>query len=158
MLDIAAVPACVRKNSGQEVPNRDNIRMSNRPINLEFFIGGFMGDSYVLRLVNAEMQYQHLDEGYDDSKPLELMSPTEQEWQVFREQVDRADVWNWEAEYSRPGVCDGTSWRLLLEYPDCKIESSGDNAYPTNDQSSDDSPMKLLCSALSKLLGGRPVH
>jgi hypothetical protein len=137
--------------------------MSNRPCNLNFYIGGFLGTSHEVVLEDAILRYQRFERGYVCTLDRHGVEPSEKQWCDFRKAIDKAGVWNWTFDYPNPGVCDGTGWSLLVEYTDRKIKASGSNNFPRKDGSpngcpSITTPMKTLCKALSRLIGDVEIH
>ena len=59
----------------------------------------------------------------------EEISPTEEEWNCFWQELDELGVWDWNPTYQ---LCclEGTRWKLKIVYNDLKINSSGENDYP----------------------------
>lgn len=59
------------------------------------------------------------------------LQPSASHWQRFRSQLDQLQVWRWPSHCPNSGqVMDGMQWFLEIEYPDRKIQASGDNCYP----------------------------
>ncbi len=64
----------------------------------------------------------------------EWLTPTVADWSAFRRKMDRVDVWSWGANYTNADVLDGTSWNVVLVFPDRCVRSSGSNDYPAHFQ------------------------
>jgi hypothetical protein len=108
-------------------------KMGLIPERLSISIGGHFGPSYSVQLESGSLTYSH-------SKPVqqfppkwdsgsETIRPTEHQWQAFRRELDRLDVWRWQPEYFEP-VCDGTGWSAEIVYPDKAVRSHGSNCFP----------------------------
>jgi hypothetical protein len=91
----------------------NNILAEYLPQRLSISIGGHFGPSYSVELENGSLTYSH-------SKPIqqfppkwdseaETIRPAHDQWQAFRRELDRLNVWRWQPEYLEP-VCDGTGW------------------------------------------------
>lgn len=60
-----------------------------------------------------------------------LLSPSGEECAAFAEVLRRLRVCDWERTYEFPEICDGTQWRLLVDWPGlARVRVSGSNAYP----------------------------
>ena len=61
----------------------------------------------------------------------EDISPTEEEWCRFWQELNELGVWDWNPRYD---LCclEGTRWKLKIVYNDLMIDSSGENDYPDN--------------------------
>ena len=128
------------------------------PQSLEIFIGGYLGSSYSVKLERGCLVYQPYTDGYQPLETLEI-SPSADEWEAFRQQMDQLDVWSWESDYENPGATDGTNWTVDLKYPDKGISSGGSNNFPgeeayNEDDEDDDTYFDEFLRAVSRLLGG----
>jgi hypothetical protein len=131
------------------------------PERLSISIGGHFGPSYSVEPENGSLTYSH-------SKPVqqfppkwdsesETIRPTEHQWQAFRRELDRLNVWRWQSEYFEP-VCDGTGWSVEIVYSDTAIRSHGSNCFPGQngralsivDRTKDDT-FKQFCRSVSAL-------
>ena len=121
-------------------------------------VGGFMGYSYEVRLQDGGLDYAKVGGG---QKPEHArVRPTTEQWKEFRRELDAIGVWRWRAQYSSPGVSDGTQWTLDVIYPDKAVRAQGNNDYPgaTPDPSGVPSGSKIFTrylKAVQRLLGGR---
>ena len=59
-----------------------------------------------------------------------MVEPTDEQWRAFRQILDKINVWQWQAHYPNPGVCDGTNWSFEVAYSDHALDTGGDNNYP----------------------------
>lgn len=87
-----------------------------------------MGHTYEVQLQDGCLQYATFGRGIK-SDPV-LVCPTVEQWREFRRELDAIGVWRWRAEYSTPGVVDGTQWSLDVIYPDRAVRTQGSNSYP----------------------------
>lgn len=125
------------------------------PSELRVFFGGFHASTFRLELTNGVLLYGA------DRQPLEPLEPqpTLQQWKAFRDALDSAKVWSWQASYHDPTVLDGIQWELKVVYRDRRLDSAGSNRYPG---SSESHPMRAgkaftkMLAACSALAGGRP--
>ena len=91
-----------------------------------------------------------------------MVEPTAEQWRAFRRILDKINVWQWQAHYPNPGVCDGTGWSFEVAYSDHALETGGANNYPDSQGDPTNSPLgtktfKRLRGAITKLTG-RPFH
>jgi hypothetical protein len=96
------------------------------PERLRISIGGHFGPSYSVKLDHGRLTYtcwprqdsssQELEEFSPELrellglKPLpqpEQIQPSAKQWKAFRKELDRLNVWCWQANYSDPTICDG---------------------------------------------------
>ena len=91
-----------------------------------------------VKLEDGELKYGVFDYESNDWKK-EIIPLTEEQWAAFRDVLDSLDVWNLEEEYVEPGICDGTSWHLDIEYDDKNVHSRGQNKFPGNAETVEDS-------------------
>jgi hypothetical protein len=121
-------------------------------------IGGFMGHTYEVQLQDGCLQYETFGRG---NKPERArVCPTMEQWREFRREVDAIGVWRWRAQYSTPGVADGTQWSLDVTYSDRAVRTQGSNNYPGDTQESFGVPsgskaFTRYLKAVQRLLGGR---
>ena len=99
-----------------------------RPKHLRASIGGYFGPSYSVELTDQTLFCIALSDELPD--PAWLVEPTAEQWHAFRRALDKINVWQWQAHYPNPGVCDGTGWSLEVAYSDHALDSGGDNNYP----------------------------
>jgi hypothetical protein len=121
-------------------------------------VGGFMGHTYEVQLQDGCLQYATFGRGIK-SDPARVC-PTVEQWSEFRRELDAIGVWRWRAQYSTPGVVDGTQWSLDVVYPDRAVRTQGNNSYPgaTPDSLGVPSGSKAFSrylKAVQRLLGGR---
>jgi hypothetical protein len=135
--------------------------MTIRPNSMHLSIGGHFGCSHVVELCDGKVRYTAAFDGKVD-KVLEV-DPTEEQWEEFRASLDAVHFWEWREEYPNPGVLDGTSWSVQIEYPDARGSARGQNNYPLahgrpsgNPQSS--GPFMGFLSAVRRLLGGLELY
>jgi hypothetical protein len=121
-------------------------------------IGGFMGNTYEVQLQDGCLQYETSGRGNKSDQA--RVCPTVEQWREFRRELDAIGVWRWRAQYSTPGVADGTQWSLDVTYPDRAIGTQGSNNYPgdTPDSLGVHSGSKAFTrylKAVQRLLGGK---
>jgi len=121
-------------------------------------IGGFMGHTYEVELKDGCLQYATFGRGKQSDEA--RVCPTIEQWKEFRRELDSIGVWRWRAQYSTPGVVDGTQWSLDATYPDRGVKSQGSNNYPGDTADSFGVPsgskaFTRYLKAVQRLLGGR---
>ena len=130
------------------------------PKHLRASIGGHFGPSYSLELTDQTLFCMALSDELPN--PAWLVEPTAEQWRAFRRALDKINVWQWQADYPNPGVCDGTGWSFEVAYSDHALDSGGDNNYPDAQGDPTNSPegtktFKRWRGAIRKLTG-RPFH
>jgi hypothetical protein len=121
-------------------------------------IGGFMGHTYEVQLKDGCLQYETFGRG---NKPDDAhVCPTMEQWKEFRRELDALGVWRWRAQYSTPGVADGTQWSLDVSYSDRAVKTEGSNNYPEAKPDSVGVPsgsqaFTRYLKAVQRLLGGK---
>ncbi|MFW5642554.1 MAG: hypothetical protein ACOCYQ_00875 [Alkalispirochaeta sp.] len=103
--------------------------MNSVPVFFKAWIGGFVGPSYELELVDGELHYRVFERGYEMHKN-EVLTPNDNDWRRFLSQVDAVSLWQWEPVYQGQPAPDGTTWFVHLEDGTRTIESKGLNLYP----------------------------
>ncbi|MDX1673130.1 MAG: hypothetical protein R3211_12395, partial [Balneolaceae bacterium] len=63
----------------------------------------------------------------------EVITPSEEAWKMFREELDQIDIWNWQETYSSE-ILDGLQWTVEIAYEDNQILTGGINAFPGEDR------------------------
>ncbi|HYD47507.1 MAG TPA: hypothetical protein VEB21_04135 [Terriglobales bacterium] len=116
----------VRDLIGEPPPHRDC------PSELSISIGGYTGPSYSLELHGPYLIYQAYAEQHGLVSKWKLQ-PTPDQWREFWAELDRIDVWHWEANYDNPDILDGTGWRITIAHADRRLATSGSNASPGRD-------------------------
>jgi len=137
------------------------------PKHLRASIGGYFGPSYSVELTDQTLFCMALSERWRSAPaelpgPAWLVEPTVEQWRAFRRALDKINVWQWQADYPNPGVCDGTGWSFEVAYSDHALETGGDNNYPDAQGDPTNSPQGTktfdrLLRAITKLTG-RPFH
>ena len=140
----------VAKGCIMQKENMDNL--NSAPALFLVSIGGYMGASFSIENSGNTLLYKCYDYGYE-LKTTEEIVPTLQEWRSFRCALDEIGIWEWEAEYSDPGILDGTSWKVEIGWGNKAISSRGRNDYPGGDY--DSSEFKAFIRAVQRLIGGR---
>ena len=115
-------------------------------------IGGYMGNSYSIEKTGNTLLYKYYDYGYE-LKATETILPSCSQWKSLGRTLDKIGIWEWETEYPNPGICDGTSWSVEIEWGDKKILTHGDNNYP--DGNYDSNEFQAFIRAIRRLIGGK---
>jgi hypothetical protein len=116
------------------------------PVIFKTWIGGFVGPSYEVELIDGELTYRVFERGYDVHNT-ETFSPNDSDWRRFRETVDRIDLWSWAPVYNGESLPDATTWFIHLKMAAGEVTSTGINLYP---------PLFVdYMHAVRDLLGGR---
>ena len=123
------------------------------PKAFEFYIGGSVGPSLYVRLVDGRLLYEWASGGGYSGVVMEA-SPTEEEWARFREIVDRLGVREWEPEYvSAHSCCDVTYWHLRLDMDGWSTTIRGANAYPGSPGPEISREFREFRTAVERLIG-----
>ena len=128
---------------------------------LRVSIGGYFGPSYSVELTDQTLFCMALSDKLPGPASARV-EPTAEQWRAFRRALDKINVWQWQAHYPNPGVCDGTGWSFEVAYSDHALDSGGSNNYPDAQGDPTNSPLgtktfKRLRGAITKLTG-RPFH
>ena len=99
------------------------------PIQFQFQIGGYCGESHQIELKRSKLLYRRAPRAYA-WKPAVELSPSDGAWALFWQAVEAAGVWRWNDLYENLDVLDGTQWSLKLEHHGNNLTSGGSNAYP----------------------------
>jgi hypothetical protein len=78
-------------------------------------------------------------------------TPPSDEWVRFWDALDRARIWDWDANYETPVVSDGTYWHLAAERGGARVESAGSNGYPEAAGTDPGRTFSTFCRAVSSL-------
>lgn len=136
--------------------------MDNRPKRLAISIGGFTGPSFSIELSGGRLRYVAYEYAYASPRE-EVITPTAEQWSVFRTALDSIGVWQWQNDYpSKGAICDGSQRAFAVAYEDVELHTGGDNAYP-GDEADDDTlssaepsaRFERFLKAVSDLIGGR---
>lgn len=92
-------------------------------------IGGYTGRSYRIERVDHAIKYTAWQYGYSDPKET-IVEPTPEQWKSFWKVCKDIGIGEWEIEYPNPGVVDGTQWEINIQGDTFAASSSGDNAFP----------------------------
>jgi hypothetical protein len=126
------------------------------PAAFEFYLGGSVGPSLYVRLVDGRLLYEWASAGGYSGVVMEA-SPTEEEWVRFRETVTRLGVWEWEPEYvSAYSCCDVTYWHLRMEMDGHSTVVRGANAYPGSPGPEVSRQFREFRAAVERLIGREP--
>jgi hypothetical protein len=122
-------------------------------------IGGFLGSSYSVELNGGTLTYTASGRGQTNIRHTTI-TPTDAAWREFRKTLDELKVWQWQKDYPRGGVVDGTQWLFEIAYSDRTLKSRGDNNYPEADGKPTGKPeltpiFNHYLGAIKKLIGGK---
>jgi hypothetical protein len=122
-------------------------------------IGGFLGSTYSVELKDRTLTYTISSKGQTNVRPATI-TPTQADWREFRQTLDELKVWQWQNDYPRGGVVDGTQWLLEISYGDRTLKSRGDNNYPDASGKPTGKPeftpaFSRYLGAIKKLIGGK---
>lgn len=123
------------------------------PSAFEFYVGGSIGPSLYVRLVDGRLLYEHASAGGYSGVVMEA-SPTPEEWARFMEAVDRLLVLEWEPEYvSAYSCCDVTYWYLRMEVGGHSVVARGANGYPGSTGPEVSRQFREFRAAVERLVG-----
>ncbi len=139
--------------------NPDDKQKNLIPMRLTATIGGFLGNTYRVEMLNGVMTYTAFGPGRQNLKKT-TVTPTALQWKEFREALDRLQVWKWQSHYLNPYVMDGTQWALDIAYADHALKSEGSNNYPDANGQPNGKPQPTqtfsdYLKAIQKLIGDR---
>jgi hypothetical protein len=132
---------------------------STVPTRLVARIGGFLGSSYSVELKGGTLTYTVSGRGQTNVRHATI-TPTEAAWREFRRALDDLKIWQWQSDYPRGGVVDGTQWLFEIAYSDRALTSRGDNNYPDGAGKPTGKPeftpsFNRYLGAIKKLIGGK---
>jgi len=123
------------------------------PETFEFYIGGSVGPSLYVRLVDGRLLYEQASGGGYSGVVMEA-SPAPDEWARFLETAERLGIFGWESEYiTAYSCCDVTYWHLHLEAAGQSIVARGANAYPGSSGAEVSKEFNAFRAAVERLLG-----
>ena len=125
------------------------------PTQLKFTIGGFNGECHEVEWQQGKLSYRQADGAY-----MWAVSPSNDAWAVFCRAMETAGVWQWQASYVNPDICDGTQWSLKLKYLEQRVRCEGSNAYPggTGSDYSPSGDFAHFLKALRSVTGQSAIH
>jgi hypothetical protein len=138
---------------------RPAVEPSAVPTHFVARIGGFLGSTYSVELKDGTLTYTVSGRGQSNVRHMTI-TPTEAAWREFRQALDELKVWQWQNDYPRGGVVDGTQWLLEIAYSDRALKSRGDNNYPDAAGKPTGKPeftpaFNRYLDAIRKLIGGK---
>ena len=127
------------------------------PDKLDVYIGNAVLGAWHVRQQERSLTCTFEQNGAPDQNGLPI-TPSQQEWQAFRDAIEQAGVFRWQPDYPSTGVFDGTQWRIQISYADHQLAISGDNNFPdangkANSSSVWTSSFRKFVAALRTLLG-----
>jgi hypothetical protein len=103
--------------------------MKSTPVFFKTWIGGFVGPSYEVELVEGDLHYRVFERGYEIHRN-EIVTPSESDWRRFLTQADAVSLWQWQPVYQGDPAPDGTTWFVHLVDETRHVVSKGLNLYP----------------------------
>jgi hypothetical protein len=101
------------------------------PKTYTFTITDVSGPSYHIEYTGGYLVYSAALPGQKSKPPLHR-TPSPEQWEEFRHQMDRLKVWQWKPNYGNHSYISGTQWSLDLTYSDHSIHSEGHRDFPDN--------------------------
>ena len=102
----------------------------------EFQIGSFNEGFDRIFLKNQTLYHETPSHPDEESNPIlivEEVKLTEEQLNIFWDDLDKLKVWDWNRDYTNLEIMDGTEWRLKINKPKKRsIKTEGQNAYPNN--------------------------
>ena len=102
----------------------------------EFQIGSFNEGFDRVFLKNQTLYHETPSHPDEESNPVlivEEVKLTEEQLNIFWDDLDKLKVWDWNRDYTNLEIMDGTEWRLKIKKPKKRsIKTEGQNAYPNN--------------------------
>jgi hypothetical protein len=127
------------------------------PLKLEIYIGNAVLGAWHVRLHERSLTCTREQNGMPDENGLPV-TPTQKQWQAFRDVLAQLRVAQWQQDYASTGVFDGTQWRIAIVYRDHIFAAKGDNNFPDPDGKPNSSPIwtttfRNFVAAVRTLLG-----
>jgi hypothetical protein len=120
-------------------------------------VGGSFGPSFLVEWHVDELIYERM-EGPDKTAWLNVQ-PTGARWRRFWDKCDKIGVWSWAPVYEPLSlVMDGSSWGLQIDCGRGTVLSEGSNAYPPDGDPDETEDFRVLCRAISSLVGAPPFY
>ena len=113
-------------NNQQDQSDSDHF---SKILSLEFTLGSWRSSSRLI-LEGSEVTVTPTPWAFNDA--VITYSPSNEEWNIFLESIDRLGVASWEQSYNDPSILDGTQWHLQIKTESSEIDTGGSNAYPEN--------------------------
>ena len=130
--------------SASVIENNNSVEKVKKPQNTVgyFYIGGFTGNSYAVKISGLSINYSVMRGGKVlKSRNIKL---TASELIKFETNLKSLGVMSWSSNYSNPRILDGTNWIAKYKSKNFAINSKGKNNYPKN--------FKIFKSLISKEL------
>ena len=108
-----------------------------------------MGPSFSVEKDGDVLVYKTYGSGHS-LKTTNRIKPSLHKWKEFWEVCDRIGIWAWHRRYENPRILDGFSWRVIIEFGDKRVDSSGSNEGPDK--------LRSLLNAVSELVGKRNFY
>jgi hypothetical protein len=99
----------------------------------KFFIGGFFGTSYEIKLKKEDLLFYISDRSFPRNLLNDIPTHTipvkdNSDWQKL---IKFLESQSWKPQYTNYEVLDGTQWEISFKSENSKLKSSGSNEYPT---------------------------
>jgi hypothetical protein len=99
----------------------------------KFFIGGFFGTSYEIKLKKEDLLFYISDRSFPRNLLNDIPTHTipvkdNSDWQKL---IKFLESQSWKPQYTSYDVLDGTQWEISFNSENSKLKSSGSNEYPT---------------------------
>lgn len=108
-----------------------------------------MGPSFSVEKDGDVLIYKTYGKGYS-VKNAQKIEPSPKKWKKIVNLCNEIGIWEWKPRYENPEIMDGSSWRVLIEIADIKLDSSGSNDGPDN--------LDVLLKSVSELLEGADFY
>lgn len=95
----------------------------------DFFIGGFMGESFRLHVKKGILHCETFGEGYVIRPELTKLIPVKDN-QDFKAILDYLSTRKWKGVYDYHDTMDGTTWNLIVKTDNFSFNIGGTNLYP----------------------------
>lgn len=122
------------------------------PQKFEASLEGFCGASYRVQMTaNGSVSYWCNPRTFT-SQPgttRTLVKVTPEQWALFRQRLEAAQVWKWKHAYNDRPVPDGTVWKAVVVWGERSVTAEGRNDYPDKKQ------FAAFTAAVKELLGGK---
>ena len=116
-------------------PSKQLIPKEILPISFHASVGGALGNAYEIELVRDHLRYTVYTSTFFRHPRTRIIKPTRQDWTAFWREMEAVELWRWRDDYQVPPpnvVNDGTQWHINLAFGNHLVKSSGNNAYPAD--------------------------
>jgi len=99
-------------------------------ISADFYIGGFLGTSYIVQIKNQQLSYFTRRRGIKSKEQKQTLSLND--LKQLEKKLIELKVNQWRKEYRNPHIMDGTQWAIQYTSNTLQINSHGSNLFPNN--------------------------